>query len=54
MTCKGLHPVIGVSHPLYQKGVSPSKAAMREIEARLKRHPDLPLVDIRIEPACVV
>ena len=54
MTWKGLHPVIEVSHRLYQKGVSLSKAAMREIEARLKRHPDLPFWDIRIEPACLV
>lgn len=54
MTWKGLHPVIEVSHRLYQKGVSLSKAAMREIEARLQRHPDLPFWDIRIEPACLV
>ena len=54
MPWKGLHPVIAVRHPLYQKGVSLSKAAMREIEARLKRHTDLPLGDIRIEPTCLV
>ncbi len=54
MTWKGLHPVIEVSHQLYKKGISLSKAAMGEIEARLKRHPDLPLWDIRIEPACLV
>lgn len=54
MTWKGLHPVIEVSHQLYQKGVSLSKAAMRRVEARLKRHPDLPLWDILIEPVCSV
>ena len=53
-TWKGLHPVINVSHQNYQKGGPLSKAAMREIEARLKRHPDLPLWDIRIEPVCLV
>ncbi len=54
MTWRGLHPVIEVSHQLYQKGVSLSKAAMRQVEARLKRHPDLPLWDILIEPVCSV
>ena len=54
MTWKGLHPVIEVSHQIYQKGISLSKAAMREIEGRLQRHPDLPFWDIRIEPACLV
>jgi hypothetical protein len=51
MTWKGIHPLVGLSHTLYQKGVSLSKAAMRAVEARLERNPLLPKWDILIRPA---
>src|SRR2546429_6959167 len=35
MTWKGLHPVVALSHHVYQKGVSLSKVAMRAVETRL-------------------
>lgn len=51
MTWKGIKPVVELSRAVYQKGVSLSKKAMREIEARLKRHSLLPKWDILIRPA---
>jgi Rhodopirellula transposase DDE domain len=51
MTWKGLHPVVELSRKVYQKGVSLSKEAMQEVEARLERHPLLPKWDILIRPA---
>jgi hypothetical protein len=36
---------------VYQKGVTLSKQAMREVEARLERNPLLPKWDILIRPA---
>jgi hypothetical protein len=51
MTWKGIHPIVELSHKLYQKGVSLSKAAMEEVEARLERNPLLPKWDILIRPA---
>jgi hypothetical protein len=51
MTWKGLHPVVELSHKVYQKGISLSKAAMQAVEARLERHPTLPKYDIVINPA---
>ena len=51
MTWKGIHPLVELSHKLYQKGVSLSKAAMRAVEARLERNPLLPKWDILIHPA---
>lgn len=51
MTWKGIHPVVKLSRRLYQKGVSLSRKAMREIEARLERNPLLPKWDILIRPA---
>jgi hypothetical protein len=50
MTWKGLHPIVEVSRQVYEKGLSLSKATMREVEARLTRHPELPARDILIEP----
>jgi hypothetical protein len=50
MTWKGIHPLVELSHTLYQKGVSLSKAAMRVVEARLERNPLLPKWDILIRP----
>lgn len=53
MTWKGLHPIVELSSKVYEKGVSLSKAAMQEVEARLKRNPSLPKWDILIRPACL-
>jgi hypothetical protein len=51
MTWKGMHPLVELSRKVYQKGVTLSKWAMREVEARLERHPELPKWDILIHPA---
>ena len=50
MTWKGLHPVVELSHQVYQKGISLGKAAMRAVEVRLKRDAILPKYDIVINP----
>jgi hypothetical protein len=50
MTWKGLHPIVDLSRKVYQKAVTLSKKAMREVEARLERHPELPNWDILIHP----
>jgi len=42
------------SRKVYEKGISLSKTAMREVEARLERNPSLPKWDILIRPACTV
>ena len=54
MTWKSLHPVVALSRTAYQKGVSLTKEAMRAVEARLVRNPQLPKWDILILPACPV
>jgi len=51
MTWKGIHPVVNLSKKVYEKGVSLSKKAMKEIEKRLERNPLLPKWDILIRPA---
>jgi hypothetical protein len=51
MTWKGIHPMVALSRKVYQKGVTLSKRAMRAVEARLERHPELPYWDILIRPA---
>jgi Rhodopirellula transposase DDE domain len=51
MTWKGMHPIVALSRKVYQKGVTLSKKAMRAVEARLARHPELPKWDILIHPA---
>jgi hypothetical protein len=51
MTWKGLHPLVAVSRKVYQKGITLRKRAMRAVEARLERHPELPYWDILIRPA---
>jgi len=48
MTWKGVKPVVNLSQTIYQKGVSLSKKAMQDVEARLKRNPTLPKWDILI------
>jgi Rhodopirellula transposase DDE domain len=50
MTWKGIHPLVELSRKVYQKGVTLSKRAMRAVEARLTRHPELPQWDILIHP----
>lgn len=54
MTWKGLNPVVEVSRQVYEKGISLSKTAMKDIEARLQRNPELPKWDILIQPAVSV
>jgi hypothetical protein len=54
MTWKGLHPVVELSRTAYEKGVTLTKEAMRVVEARLVRNPQLPKWDILISPACPV
>lgn len=51
MTWKGLAPAAELSRQVYAKGISLSKQAMRQVEARLLRNPDLPQCDILIQPA---
>jgi hypothetical protein len=51
MTWKGIHPVVELSRKVYQKGISLGKRAMRAVEKRLERHPELPKWDILIRPA---
>jgi len=50
MTWKGMHPIVALSRQVYQKGVTLSKRAMRAVENRLTRHPELPNWDILIQP----
>ena len=41
MTWKGMHPVVQFVERVYTKGVTLAAAAMRDVEARLERHPTL-------------
>jgi hypothetical protein len=50
MTGQGRHPLVALSRQGYQKGVALSKRAMRVVEDRLERHPELPQWDILIHP----
>jgi Rhodopirellula transposase DDE domain len=50
-TWKGIHPLVELSQKVYQKGITLSKQAMRAVEDRLERHPELPYWDILIQPA---
>jgi transposase len=50
MTWKGVHPIVKLNTKTYSKGISLSKRAMREIESRLERNPELPKWDILIRP----
>lgn len=50
MTWKGICPIVQLNHKVYAKGVSLSKNAMKAIEQRLQRNPDLPKWDILIQP----
>ena len=51
MTWKGLKPIINLSQEIYQKGISLTKKAMKAIERRLLRNPNLPKWDILIRPS---
>jgi transposase len=51
MTWKGIQPVVELSRQVYHKGISLGKRAMRAVEKRLERHPQLPKWDILIRPA---
>ncbi len=50
MTWKGLHPILTLSKTVYQKGISLTKKAMKQVESRLQRNPLLPKWDIFIQP----
>ena len=54
MTWKSLHPVVELTRTVYENGVTLSKEAMRAVEARLVRNPQLPKWDILIPPACTL
>jgi hypothetical protein len=51
MTWKGVPPVVELNRKEYQRGITLGKKAMRTIERRLERHPELPKWDILIRPA---
>src|SRR5258708_38506597 len=42
MTWKGLHPVVELSHKVYQEGITLGKAAMQAGERRLERRSRVP------------
>ncbi|CDN12074.1 hypothetical protein RintRC_2710 [Richelia intracellularis] len=46
MTWKGLYPILSLSKTVYQKGISLTKKAMKQVESRLQRNPLLPKWDI--------
>jgi Rhodopirellula transposase DDE domain len=50
MTWKGIAPSVELSRKVYHKGVALSKRAMQAVEARLRRHSELPKWDILILP----
>jgi len=51
MTWKGCPPVVELTHKEYPRGVTLNKKAMRAVEDRLERQPELPKWDIFIRPA---
>jgi len=50
MTWKGLHPIVQLSKTIYEKGISLTKKAMKAVESRLRRNPNLPKWDIMVYP----
>ena len=50
MTFQCIQPVINLSKKNYEKGITLTKKAMKEIEAQLERNPLLPKWDILIRP----
>jgi transposase len=51
MTWTGRSPIVALTHNEYPPGMTLSKKAMRAVEQRLERHPELPKWDILICPA---
>lgn len=51
MTWNGRHPVVKLVKKVYEKGVTLGKVAMRAVEAKLQRLPELPRWFVTIEPA---
>lgn len=54
MTWKGIQPLVHLSRKVYEKGISLTKSAMKAVEARLQRHPELGKYDILIQPQALV
>ena len=50
MLWKGINPIVETSTVVYKKGISLTKLAMKAVEKRLIRDPELPKWDIFIEP----
>jgi hypothetical protein len=55
MTWKGKHPVVELVTTTYQTGIKLSKAAMEQVEAQIKRMPQLGkwFVDIVYSPPAI-
>lgn len=51
MTWKGHSPTVETTHKEYLRGITLNKKAMRAVEERLERHPELPKWDILLRPA---
>jgi hypothetical protein len=51
MVWKGIHPLVEISTTIYEKGISLTKSAMRAVEARLERDPNLPKWNIFVRPS---
>jgi hypothetical protein len=51
MTWQGLQPVVALSRKGSQRGIALGKQALRAVENRLERHPELPKWDILLRPA---
>ncbi|NRB09811.1 MAG: hypothetical protein HRU34_23950 [Richelia sp.] len=45
MTWKGLYHILSLSKTIYQKGISLTDKAMKQVESRLQRNPLLPKWD---------
>ena len=54
LTWKGIHPTVESNRKEYGKGVPLSKAAMKEVEARLERNLSLPKWGTLIGPVRAV
>ena len=51
MTGKGLPPVVELNRKASHLGLTLGKNALRAVERRLERHPELPQWNILIRPA---
>ena len=52
MKWKGTPPIISLNQKWYRKGLKLGRNAMKAIENRLERHPQLPKWDVLIKPVC--